>query len=141
MLPLATVDQFEQRYGSTIEDNQRLYAILEDASALVRSVTAKSFLDDDGVPAPPGAVVTVVCNVARRVYDNPTGVVHDTAGPFSTRYSEAAGQVLYLTPTDRAMLDRLRPTSGLWTMSTTRDEPLIGEPVFDRSFDSGVTYG
>jgi hypothetical protein len=95
--------------------------VLDDASSLVRHVARRTWVDANGdLTDVPHIVVSITASVARRMWDNPTGAVHETAGPFSVRRSEQAGDVMYLTKTERSVLESMRPTSAVWTLSTQR---------------------
>lgn len=103
----------------------RLAASIDDASALVRAETGQTWVDDYGdLEDVPDAVITVCLAVARRAYENRRGVTSETTGPFTVRYSDQAGEGLYLTDTEKEILARYRPspTPGLWALSTTRTD-------------------
>ena len=137
---LAGTADLEDWLGETLDvgDVNRAEALLGAASALVRSETAQTWLDANGdLDTVPADVAAVVVQCAARVWRNPAGVVHETAGPFSARYAEAVAEGLYLTATERAILDRHKPsTSGLWTMATTRQDVETGTTYVDD--DAGV---
>jgi hypothetical protein len=121
---LATVEDLGRWPGVVIGNDQTsAEALLAAASALVRRHCRQTWLDDDGELEDdiPPAVGVVVVQVAARVWNNPTGVVHDVAGPFSARYAEWVAAGLVLTDTEKAMLPA-PPTSGLWAQGTTRGD-------------------
>lgn len=122
---LADVVALSEWLGQDIPDAQqpRAQALLVAASALVRSETGRTWLDDEGaLEAVPDEVHTVVVACAARVWLNPSGVTQEATGPFSASYGENAAQGLYLTPTESEILGRYKTSSGLWTLPTTRDD-------------------
>lgn len=126
--PLATVPALMTRLGvATLsdEDTRRAEAALVDASALVRDEAG-----GDTVWADPGtcpaAVVTVVLQVARRVFANPDGYSSESDGDYTYR-RDADSSTLYLTDKEAEIVRRYRPNPGgavrgLWTLPTTRGE-------------------
>jgi hypothetical protein len=130
--PLADTDQLEAWLGEPVEPVElvRAEAVLAAASTLVRSHVGRAWVDDDGnLDSPPDVAVTVAVQCAGRVWRNPDSAIHRTAGPFSERFAEQAGQGMWLSKTEKAMLDRLRaPSSAVWTMSTTRGDLETGGP-------------
>ncbi len=121
--PLASVDQLVDRLGDVTIDETRIAAVLDDASAIVRSYAAQTWLDTLGaLDSVPDVVTTITLAVARRAYLNPDGAIQQTSGPFTERYAEVTGQVLFLTDTEKAALDRFRATASLWAQGTTRAE-------------------
>lgn len=121
--PLADAEALNDRLGGEFGDldQNRLNAALDDASALVRTEAGLTWLDiNDDLDSVPDIVVTITLSVARRIYENPRGIVHETTGPFSARFGEQAAQAIYLTDTEKEILNRYRTTSGVWTMPTTR---------------------
>jgi hypothetical protein len=68
-------------------------------------------------------VADIVVQVAARVWQNPTGAVSWTKGPFSERYSDATAQGLYLTDAEKSTLNRYRTAaSGIGTLGVTRGD-------------------
>ena len=123
---LADIDALEAWTGDTIpDDDPRALAVLAAASALVRSETRRTWLDDMGaLVAVPDELGMVVVQVAARKWLNPEDVIQDGTGPFTGRWSELAGQGIYLTDTERAICARHRQAStGVWTLGTTRLGP------------------
>lgn len=152
--PLVTVDDLSDWLGQPIEeDDPRAGAVLRAASTLVRRETGRDWvlegeedptldeseptIDEDDLEV----AQTVVKQVATRVWANPTGVVHETTGPFSARYSEDVAQGLFLTDTEKEMLAAYKTTSrpSLWTLATTR---LASPGVTDMGLlaDNGTIY-
>lgn len=137
--PLVTVADLADWLGESIEyEDARAGAVLRAASTLVRRETGRSWLTDpedltvldESTPSIDAddleVAQTVVKQVASRVWVNPTGVVHETTGPFSARYAEDAAQGLHLTATEAEMLSPYKTTarSGLHTIATTREDPV-----------------
>lgn len=132
--PLAEISDLAAWLGEEIDDdNQRAEALLAAASRLVRAETRREWRTeddelDDGDPALTTDALEVAqqvtVSVAARMWANPTGVIHETEGPFSARWSEQVAEGLYLTDTEKAMLARYstQSTSGLWTLATTRGD-------------------
>jgi hypothetical protein len=129
MLPaLADLADLEVRLGlaeGTLADADaaRAEAALDDASALAREEARRDFLDEDGLPDAPDAVVRVVLAAALRNYTNPNAEISQTAGPFS-RTLKASETGVYLTEAEYAICRRYREkeTSGLWVLRTTRND-------------------
>jgi hypothetical protein len=116
---LADIDALEAWTGDTIpDDDPRALAVLAAASALVRSETRRTWLDDMG------ALAAIPDEVAARVWNNPDGAIQDVTGPFSARFSERIADGLYLTDTERAICARHRlQSTGVWSLGTTRLGP------------------
>lgn len=125
--PLVDVVELATRLGLDLTSDvlPRLAAIIDDASALVRAEAQQTWVDEYGdLEDVPDAVATVTLAVARRVYENKLGVTSETTGPFTIRYSDQAGEGLYLTEQEKELLARYRPSPspGVWTLPTTRTE-------------------
>lgn len=126
--PLATVEDLAAEVGQTIASNdKRALRALAGASARVRSYTGRTWVDSTGeLTDVPDEVVTVTLQVAARKWQNPQGMVQETSGPFSVRRSERAGEGLYLTDDEKAMLaDYREGPGGLWSLGTTRNDPFL----------------
>lgn len=114
------------REAISAEDEGALW-VLDTASALIRSYTAKTFLPDgweegDEFTAPDGARAVAV-EVAYRVWTNPDNLVADSIDDSSRRFSERAAEGFYLTDADKIILDGLKSKrSGLWTLGVTRGD-------------------
>jgi hypothetical protein len=118
---LATIWQLEQRTPGGIAevDLPRALAALEDASAWIRaeavSLTGEDWLDDAGaLETVPGAVVAVCCTVARRILDNPEGLLQESIAQYSYSRTNATTDI-YLTKGEQKMLRR---ALGIGSMST-----------------------
>lgn len=131
MLPaFATIDEFANRLpgGISDDDSTRAQAALDDASALIRNETGKTWVTDDELDADvPDIVVTVTCRAAMRAFVNPTGLVQDTTGPFSASFANASSDV-YLTKNEKSDVRRAAGKSGLWTQCVTRG-PIEVRPI------------
>lgn len=125
--PLVALDDFAAWLGVKIagEDSDRANRYLVGASGLVRSTAGCTWLDTADptqLGDVPEEIETVVLQVAERKWRNPAGVVHSVAGPFSDRWAEDVGQGLYLTESERLIVESFRPTSGLGVIETTRGD-------------------
>lgn len=116
----------------------RAEAIINAASATVRAASGQSWVDTNGdlLADIPDDVRQITVRVSARMLSNPSGVSQQTTGPFSVSYGTA------LAADDRDLLQRYRPTNGVWTLATTRldtDGPLetgtVYAPVGDGSGD------
>lgn len=88
MAAFATLEDYEARNGS-VTDAARVQAMLDDASAMIRSKLPRGFTPDTAV----ARALTVV--VARRSITNPGGFRQRTIGQYSETLGEAGG--LYVT--------------------------------------------
>lgn len=135
--PLATVEALEEWLGEAIPggaDTTRAEAYLVAASNRVRSFTRRDWLLEDDEPdgSTPAidaddldlVATSVVVPAAARMWANPSGLLQESAGPFSGRFPEAAARGVYLTEDELAALGPFctaaRPK--LWTQRTTRDD-------------------
>ena len=138
--PLAQLDALNARTPGGIDDddNERASAALSDASALVRATAKHTWVDaDEALIAVPDVVVSITLAVALRAFVNPAdGVTQEVvASDYTAAYSSGG---LYLTNLERQTLQQLRPTSGLWTLGTTRsDEP---EPLYFGGLPVGALH-
>lgn len=82
---LAPVSALEERLGTTFEgtDLIRAQRALEDASELVRTETGLKWIDTEGQPCAPDAVVVVVLQMAKRAYLNPEGLTSESVEGYS----------------------------------------------------------
>jgi hypothetical protein len=124
---LADIDALEAWTGDTIpDDDPRALAVLAAASALVRSETRRTWLDDMGaLAAVPDELGMVVVQVAARKWLNPEDVIQDGTGPFTARFSERTADGLYLTDTERAICARHRLQSTGVPMMRCRVLPVV----------------
>jgi hypothetical protein len=135
--PLATVEELAAWVDAEIPaGDPQATAILQAASALVRSHTGRTWVDPGtgDLEQVPAAVHTVVLQVAGRIWRNPSGYIQDTTGPFTVRWSERVAEGLYLTAAEEAMLAPLAAgRSPLRTLSTTRGPLETGSVRVPRS--------
>lgn len=151
--PLVEAEAFEQWLGEPLGDaaaQARAAAVLRAASMLVRRETGRAWLAsagelDDSTPTIDvddlDVAQTVVKQVAERKWRNPGGVVHETTGPFSARYSEDAGKGLHLTDIEEELLAPYKTTkrSGIWALSTTRGDVETTTTYLEVEYSSGLT--
>lgn len=116
---LADFWQLNQRIPGGIPeaDMARALAALEDASAWIRaeafSMAGEDWLDDAGaLETVPGAVVSVCCSVARRILDNPDGLLQESIAGYSYSRTNATTDI-YLTKAELRMLRRALGIGGL----------------------------
>lgn len=137
--PLADVSALEDWLGIEPLEGpaaSRAGAYLAAASNLVRRETGRAWITDEDstldessptIDADDLAVVSaVVVQIVERKWNNPTGVVQQTKGPFSESYGQAAALGLYLTDAEKEQLSAFRTSSkpGLWAMRTSRGDCL-----------------
>lgn len=113
----ADLDDFIVRLGRSLDttaEQDRAQAALDDAAALIASVTT--------VPDPvPSGVLAIACSVALRLFGNPDQLTSETIGTYTWRVD---GTGLFLTPYEERAVRRLSSSttpSGLWTQGLTRD--------------------
>ena len=112
---LASLQQLEARFpgGLPDADTQRALAALDDASAWIRVEAGEDWLDDDGLlETVPAAIVSVCCAVARRIVDNPAGIMQRSIAGYSEGLTNASTDV-YLTKQEKAMIRKVTGTGGL----------------------------
>lgn len=141
--PLADLLQFEDwvegDFGIT---DLQIESWLRSASALVRRRARRTWANDEGeLEDVPEDVIGIVLQVVERKWRNPTGVVQDTSGPFTVRWSERTPDGLYLTDDEKEVLDGYRAKSGLWTQRVDKDDPYLAELVRDTVFVPDASGG
>lgn len=120
----ATLDQLEAR--TTVADETRAQAALDDASVEIRSIAGVTFVTDDqldftGYPTwAEDALVKVCCAAAVRSLTNPGGEQSETIGTYSHSYANASPDV-YLTANERRLIRRAAGRTGLGTITTTTE--------------------
>jgi hypothetical protein len=110
---LASLSQLDARIPGGISDDDvnRALAALEDASAWIRTEADEDWLDDDGVlETVPAAIVSVCCSVARRIVDNPDGVLQESVAQYSYSRTNATTDV-YLTKQEKKIIARVVGTN------------------------------
>lgn len=150
--PLAEIADLANWLGEEIEnDNQRAEALIAGASRLVRRETSRQWLTaagelDDGDPTIDEDALEVAQQVvvaaAARLWANPTGVIHETEGPFSARWAEQVAEGLYLTDTEKGLIGpySTSASSAVWTLATTRGDTADTEYV-DTVYAPGMEAG
>ena len=111
---LASLQQLEARFpgGLSDDDTNRALAALEDASAWIRVEAGEDWLDDDGVlETVPAAIVSICCAVARRIVDNPAGIMQRSIAGYSEGLTNATTDV-YLTKQEKAMIHKVAGIGG-----------------------------
>ena len=138
---LADIWQLERRVpgGIAAGDLPRALAALEDASAWIRVEAGADWLDDDGLlETVPGAVVSVCCSVARRILDNPDGLLQVSIANYSEGRTNATTDV-YLTKQEKAIVRKAAGTSpGMVTV--TLEGPYTPpfpsyDPIYTQGYD------
>jgi hypothetical protein len=113
---LATIWQLQARIPGEMSDGDvpRALAALDDASAWIRTEAGtEDWLDADGLlETVPPVIVSICCAVARRIIDNPAGLVSETVAGYSYSQSNATTDV-YLTKAEKAMIHKIVGGGGL----------------------------
>jgi hypothetical protein len=138
---LADIWQLQQRIPGGIDETDlpRALAALEDASAWIRVEAGEDWLDDDDVlETVPGAVVSVCCTVARRILDNPDGIMQMSVANYSEGRTNATADV-YLTKQEKAIIRKAAGNGG-GLVSVTLEGPYTPplpplELVYGRGYD------
>lgn len=138
MIALATIDDYCSRYGgdSDSDDADSITTLLSDASAFVIDVAGKDWTvidpDDDSVSLEdvPAMVVIVVCEAARRAFENPAGLQSETMGDYTWRaqLTGASTTGVFLTSAERAIVRRAAGKFGFGSVTMTSQLPT---PVLD----------
>ena len=123
METLATIEAFNDRIpgGVGSADSGRAYAMLEDASALIRAEAGKTWTDDVPPVAVPDVVKTVCMSAAKRAFLNPDGVNSMSLDGNAATFATGSPDV-YLTKAEKSAVHKAAGRSGLWSLSTTRTE-------------------
>lgn len=125
MEPLASVADLEARLGREFESTEinRALALLDDASALVRDVAGKTWVDPGTgtLLSVPGSVRWVVLRATERAIRNPEGYSAESAGDYSFQRTGVQPGI-YLTEGEEKAIRRALGKSGLWTQGVTRNE-------------------
>lgn len=108
---------FEARYAGTIPaaDESRLEALLSDASALVSELAGTDY----ETVAAPATIISIVCEMVRRVYDNPNGLQGETIGDYTWRGGAATSSGLYLTAQESRTIRRAAGRLGVGSITLT----------------------
>lgn len=125
--PLATLDDLADWLGEVIEheDAVRARSALAAASVLVRAHTGRSEFTTETAA---DTVRVVVLSCAARAYTNPEGWSHERVDDWGAGGRPVQEAGLFLTATERRMLDAISdtPRSGLSIIST--DKPIAPGP-------------
>lgn len=128
LTPLASVRELSDYIGEPIEANspdaKRAEWVLRAASALVRRVTGRTWLDGEDVAddAPEEVVLTTLAAASRK-YLNPEALEQEREDQwYGARKVEESG--IYLTASEITLLEQLAETrnTGIGTIRTTRDD-------------------
>lgn len=133
--------------GDPDVDIARAAVLVQAASTLVRTETGSAWVDAVGalqweaedasekLQVVGQAITAAVVASAARAYANPSGFIQEAVGPFSGTRHRDAGDGVFLTATERrSITDAVaalqgRTAPGLWTLGTTRNDPL-GDTVY-----------
>jgi hypothetical protein len=112
---------FDEDASSLSADTLRALAVLDDASALVRSVAGVTWYDPDdsgdGLLPVPDIVVAITLACAIRAFRNPDGTVQATVGDVSVSYgSGTLGTSIYLTKLEIQAIRRAVGLSGIGSL-------------------------
>lgn len=140
---LATVGDFGEWIDQTLEpDDPKLTRWLRAASGLVRRAARQTWVDENGdLTDVPDDVVAIVLQCVERKWNNPTGVASESTGPFSVKHPDMSAEGLYLTEDEKELLAGYRPTSGLWSLRTDKDDEFLRELVKDTVFVPDASGG
>lgn len=128
MADLVTLANFQTRYGRVMvgEEITRVGAHITDASALV--VDVADMTTAWTAATLPAAVLPIVCEVARRAFDNPAGLQSETIGDYTWRGGASGTGVavssgIYLTSDERRVVRRAAGRLGVGTVTLSADIP------------------
>jgi hypothetical protein len=125
MPPLAGVHDLEYRLGRPFREDElpRVKAVLEDASALVRDVAYRDWIDPTSgtLTGVPNSVRAVTLKIAERAIRNPGGFSAESAGDYSFQRNGAADGV-YLSDREEQIIRRAIGKTGLWTQPVERGD-------------------
>jgi len=128
MDPLADVASLEVRLGRTFVDPElsRVTALLDDASALVRDVAGKTWIDPDTglLQTVPGSIKAIVLRMVERAVRNPEGFSAESAGDYSYQRT-GVQQGIYITEAEERAIRKALGKTGLWNQPLTRDEEAL----------------
>lgn len=137
MRPLADVADLEVRLGRTFDgaDLTRAVALLDDASALVRDIAGKTWIDPvtDTLLPVPGSIRWSVLRAAERAIRNPEGFSSESAGDYSYQRTGVQPGV-YLTESEEKSIRKAIGRSGMWTQPVTRGDEYYTTVWFEDQF-------
>lgn len=134
--PLADIEQFSARLPGGLDpaDETRAEALLEDASALVRSEAGVDWVDAGGeLTDVPDIIRVTVLAAAKRAFINPDGVTAEAIQDYQASFSSASPDI-YLTKQERAAVRRAVGRRGVFTISTTRTDLDTDTPAVHRRY-------
>lgn len=128
-IPLADLAGMEVRLRRALSDAEATAAeaAIDDATALVRAETGRTWLDENGTPDP--QVAGIVLSVALRAFRNPEGFSSQTVGSWTGTVGGGGQDVasgVYLTTHERRQLQSLMGAGGLVSLTVVRPE-FIGD--------------
>lgn len=112
---------------------ERVEAVCEDASDLVRGESGKDWLDPDDPTkvVAPRYVLLIARRCAERAVRNPEGYSSESAGDYSYQRRGAEGEGgTFLTEREVRALKQASGKSGLWTQPTTRGDSCYPDAVY-----------
>ena len=119
---LVSVEALGRWVREPVEDDEKVYAVvvLEAVSSYIREATGRTWLNTagDAVEGVPQSIRTVALQMAGRIWRNAEGVIQDTAGPFTSRWSEKIAEGLYFTPAEEEIVGRYKASkrAGLYSL-------------------------
>lgn len=122
--PLVRLSDVEARLGTTYATAEvaRPLAIVDDASALVRTEAGRTWVLGDGVPdVVPPTIAAITIRIAIRAIENPEGFTTESGGDYS--YSrKGVEDGVYLTEREARMVRKAAGKTGLWTQPLERGD-------------------
>ena len=119
MEPIVTLEEFSDRIpdGIAQEDTARAFAMLADASTLVRAEGVSEWTIDDA----PDIAKMACMSAAKRAFLNPDGVTNLALDGASAGFANASSDI-YLTAAERRAIHKAAGLAGVWTLGTTRTD-------------------
>lgn len=108
MEPLADIQLVESLLGRELDAGESVQSdeLLIYASALVRKRAGLTWTDESGdLTDLPDGIAQVTAGAVVRAIQNPTGAIYETTGPFAVSYGARAAERVFLTPSDKAIID------------------------------------
>jgi hypothetical protein len=145
MIALATIQDFTDRYGNdfSVDEETHITTLLGDASAFVCDVAGKDWTvvdpDDNSVSlgAVPALIVIVVCEAARRAFENPAGLQSETMGDYTWRAGASGGVGVFLTETEKTIVRRAAGKFAITSVDMTSPLPAPRlDPLISRYLSS-----
>jgi hypothetical protein len=125
---LAATEALEARIGATLtgSDLVRAQAMLDDASALIRSEAGLDYVDEFGeLETVPPIIEAITLAAAYRAYRNPDGVSQSSVGDVSVSYGRDRTMAsIYLTPAERAAIRKAAGASAVLSIGLV--SPWVG---------------